>query len=140
MKRKPLLLQSHKINILIVLITSFLFLSCKGAGEMSQEKEKEVIHEIEYRDRYDSVYIDRNHYIYTKGDTVYKTDSVVEYRSKYIKDTVIKHDTVTNIQVKEIKTVVNKPVYWPIWVMLALAIIILVLYIYIKKKFNIKLI
>ena len=43
---------------------------------------------IEHHWQYDTSFVDRWHTIFQKGDTVWKTDSVVIFKAKYIHDTV----------------------------------------------------
>lgn len=89
------------------MLIGVLLTSCKS-GEKLVQTDTVYVNKVEYiTDRViDSVYIDRYHTIYQSGDTVYKYDSVVDYRYKYINDTIFKNDTIystkTNTETKEV--------------------------------------
>ena len=92
---------------------------------------------VEYRDHYihdttqvvDSIYQDRVHYIYTKGDTVFKTDSVFLYKYKYLDRNVVEyvHDSVPYpVEVEKYVTVrsgYDKFCSWFFWIVVALVIL-----------------
>ena len=92
---------------------------------------------VEYRDHYihdttqvvDSVYQDRVHYIYTKGDTVFKTDSVFLYKYKYLDRNVVEyvHDSVPYpVEVEKLVPVrsgYDKFCSWFTWIVIALVIL-----------------
>ena len=92
---------------------------------------------VEYRDHYvhdttqvvDSIYQDRVHYIYTKGDTVFKTDSVFLYKYKYLDRNVVEyvHDSVPYpVEVEKYVTVrsgYDKFCSWFFWIVVVLVIL-----------------
>ena len=92
---------------------------------------------VEYRDHYvhdttqvvDSIYQDRVHYIYQRGDTVFKTDSVFLYKYKYLDRNVVEyvHDSVPYpVEVEKFVTVrsgYDKFCSWFFWIVVVLAIL-----------------
>ena len=92
---------------------------------------------VEYRDHYvhdttqvvDSIYQDRVHYIYQRGDTVSKTDSVFLYKYKYLDRNVVEyvHDSVPYpVEVEKYVTVrsgYDKFCSWFFWIVVVLAIL-----------------
>ena len=92
---------------------------------------------VEYRDHYvhdttqvvDSIYQDRVHYIYQRGDTVFKTDSVFLYKYKYLDRNVVEyvHDSVPYpVEVEKYVTVrsgYDKFCSWFTWIVIALTIL-----------------
>ena len=92
---------------------------------------------VEYRDHYvhdttqvvDSIYQDRVHYIYQRGDTVFKTDSVFLYKYKYLDRNVVEyvHDSVPYpVEVEKYVTVrsgYDKFCSWFFWIVVVLAIL-----------------
>lgn len=92
---------------------------------------------VEYRDHYvhdttqvvDSIYQDRVHYIYQRGDTVFKTDSVFLYKYKYSDRNVVEyvHDSVPYpVEVEKYVTVrsgYDKFCSWFFWIVVVLAIL-----------------
>lgn len=92
---------------------------------------------VEYRDHYihdttqvvDSVYQDRVHYVYQKGDTIFKTDSVFLYKYKYLDRNVVEqiHDSVP-YPVEVEKVVYKRSGYdhfcsWFFWIVVVIAIL-----------------
>ena len=92
---------------------------------------------VEYRDHYihdttqvvDSIYQDRVHYIYQRGDTVFKTDSVFLYKYKYLDRNVVEyvHDSVPYpVEVEKYVTVrsgYDKFCSWFFWIVVVLALL-----------------
>lgn len=85
----------------------FLLGSCKTAQKVPTTDSVIVktVYETVYQDRHDSIYIDRWHDRYIKGDTVYVTDSIIKYKYKHIyrTDTMYSVDTVTITKTTTIK-------------------------------------
>lgn len=74
------------VGIMVLILTIFFCIcfflgGCKSQQPLVQVREL-VVHDT--TQVVDSVYRDRVQYIYTKGDTVFKTDSVFLYKYKYI--------------------------------------------------------
>ncbi|MBQ1780444.1 MAG: hypothetical protein II001_03315 [Bacteroidales bacterium] len=115
-----------------LIIFSLFFLICILLGSC-----KTVKTVVEYRDHYvhdttqvvDSIYQDRVHYIYTKGDTVFKTDSVFLYKYKYLDRNVVEyvHDSVPYpVEVEKFVTVrsgYDKFCSWFFWIVVVLVIL-----------------
>lgn len=89
-----------------------------------------------YTERVDSVYVDKWHNIYIKGDTVRITDSIVSYKYKLLKDTAYVYDTVYKANHEAAPTVktVTKPVWWPVWVFVGLEILLFILIYYFRRN------
>lgn len=121
----------HNFSIFLVIWAIFcaiclLLASCKTVKPV-----------VEYRDHYihdttqvvDSVYQDRVHYIYQRGDTVFKTDSVFLYKYKYLDRNVVEyvHDSVPYpVEVEKFVTVrsgYDKFCSWFFWIVVALVIL-----------------
>lgn len=121
----------HNFSIFLVIWAIFcaiclLLASCKTVKPV-----------VEYRDHYihdttqvvDSVYQDRVHYIYQRGDTVFKTDSVFLYKYKYLDRNVVEyvHDSVPYpVEVEKYVTVrsgYDKFCSWFFWIVVVLAIL-----------------
>ena len=121
----------HNFSIFLVIWAIFcaiclLLASCKTVKPV-----------VEYRDHYihdttqvvDSVYQDRVHYIYQRGDTVFKTDSVFLYKYKYLDRNVVEyvHDSVPYpVEVEKFVTVrsgYDKFCSWFFWIVVVLAIL-----------------
>jgi len=98
-----------------------------------------IVYQTIYQDRFDSVYIDRWHDVYIKGDTVFKTDSIINYRYKYLTntDTLFKVDTCTIIKEVEKPVIVKQAKWWPVWILIILEVLA-VAYYFIKKHNIIK--
>ena len=115
-----------------LIIFSLFFLICILLGSC-----KTVKTVVEYRDHYvhdttqlvDSIYQDRVHYIYTKGDTVFKTDSVFLYKYKYLDRNVVEyvHDSVPYpVEVEKFVTVrsgYDRFCSWFFWIVVVLVIL-----------------
>lgn len=90
-----------------------LSLLLAGCASWRQTTEVPVyIHDttLAVRHERDSIYIDRWHAVYTKGDTVYRTDSVYARRYVQVHDTVWKY---RDVPVEtEITVEVEKPLTW----------------------------
>ncbi|MBR3858526.1 MAG: hypothetical protein IKJ18_00705 [Bacteroidaceae bacterium] len=128
-EEKKHILRSFSVFIIIF---SLFFLICILLGSC-----KTVKTVVEYRDHYvhdttqlvDSIYQDLVHYIYTKGDTVFKTDSVFLYKYKYIDRNIVEyvHDSVPyTVEVEKFVTVrsgYDKFCSWFFWIVVVLVIL-----------------
>ena len=128
-KEQKHILRSFSVFLIIF---SLFFLICILLGSC-----KTVKTVVEYRDHYvhdttqvvDSIYQDRVHYIYTKGDTVFKTDSVFLYKYKYLDRNVVEyvHDSVPYpVEVEKFVTVrsgYDKFCSWFFWIVVVLVIL-----------------
>ena len=103
---------------------SFLFLvllvffclsasSCRSTATIRQEVPV-YLHDTVYNVQtvYDSVYIDRVHKEYVKGDSVYFFDTVTRVRVLTKRDTVRLYSEVPVETTKEVEKVVEKPLSW----------------------------
>ena len=111
---------------LIVMIVLFLFTGCKSVKTV-----------VEVRDHYvhdttqvvDSVYQDRVHYIYQRGDTVYKTDSVFLYKYKYldrVKVEEVRDSIPYPVEVEKVvykRSGYDKFCSWFFWIVVVLALL-----------------
>ena len=96
------------IRFLISIIILFLVI-CATSGCTSNKKIIYIHDTIDNSTTYtqyqyikDSIYIDKWHTVYQKGDTIYKTDSIVKYKWYISNDTI--RDTIIS------KSVIEKPV------------------------------
>ena len=63
--------------------------------------------------KYDSVYVDKWHTMYVKGDTVWRTDSIVRYKMQLVHDTLIDSMYITKeIPVEKIVIEKQKGFFW----------------------------
>lgn len=60
--------------LLIFFTTYLLMVGCKVQSFAQHHENDSIVTKTEYK--WDSVYIDRYHTIFQKGDTIYKTDSI----------------------------------------------------------------
>ena len=115
------------VGIMVLILTIFFCIcfflgGCKSQQPLVQVREL-VVHDT--TQVVDSVYQDRVHYVYQKGDTVFKTDSVFLYKYKYL-------DKVKEMTVRDsipYEVVVEKPVHvrsgydkfvsWGFWLLIA---------------------
>lgn len=99
-------------TIIIALILSFL-IGCKA--KTIYVPVESVKTEKEYIDKWhrDSIFLYKNKYVYTKGDTVFIIDSVIHYRDKYIRDSIFKTDSIyidkpyPVVEIKEVNRLEN---------------------------------
>lgn len=104
---------------LILLFSLFLLPSCTSVKEIIKEVPVEVVKEVEKKVFvHDTTYTKDSVIVYQKGDTIFKDKVVFKYVGKTVHDTLAVHDTVPKpVYNTEIKTV-NKPQWWPVWLML----------------------
>lgn len=86
-------------KIIIIIFSLLLLCSCSIRRQVEQTQHSSTYDSVSVKvvERIDSVYVDRWHTTATKGDTVYRVDSVVYYRYIYRTNTdtmvVAKTDT-----------------------------------------------
>ena len=124
---------------LVLMIALFCFSSCKSVKTV-----------VEYRDHYvhdttqvvDSVYQDRVHYVYQRGDTVFKTDSVFLYKYKYLDKVKIEevHDSIPYpVEVEKIvhqRSGYDKFCSWFFWIVVVLSLLVVAWWAF--KKFYLR--
>lgn len=97
-------LLSGGLLLAILLTVAFaLLVSCKPQKEITTNNNHTTQQlDVEKVFIRDSIYTDRWHVITTKGDTVYKHDSIIKYISKHIHDTLRLEyrDTINNVIVE----------------------------------------
>ena len=102
-------------------LMTVLFAGC--ATQNAQKSDTLYVHDTEYqwRERIDSIYVDRWRTSYAKGDTVYLTDSVRVYKYRLAHDTVRTRDTVQTVRVEQTETVKTekKYIFWPMLALMA---------------------
>lgn len=77
------------VSILVLLLMSLIVTSCKTVAPIVTTPHNDSV-VIKYEFKHDSVYLDRAHYMYLKGDTVFVHDTVTQ---KYFQN-VFKTDTI----------------------------------------------
>lgn len=109
-----------------MLLLVFVVVGCRVQRE-SIRATHDTITIKEYQLLHDSVFVDHYHNIYTKGDTVFKTDSIYRLMYKYeqIHDTlnISSTDTVTSVITKVApseRSQYDKFVSWGFWILLLL--------------------
>ena len=125
----------NKLKFITLCLIVILMNSCKTTTSLEQSHQAEVVTQIQYVEKVDSIYVDRYHTEYVKGDTIYKVDSIFLSKMKYIKDTSVIHDTIINTQIEHQTSIIEKkvPQWWPVY--LAIGIVLLGgIYIYINKS------
>jgi len=77
-----------------IILCAALASSCKVQTKIVTEYRDRIVHDT--TQVVDSIYQDRVRYVYTKGDTVYRTDSVFLYKYKYLNHdiNVYVHDSI----------------------------------------------
>lgn len=95
-----------RIKLLLTLTLAVALCGCKiQQGTTTLKTDTIIVKQIDTR--VDSVYIDRWHNIITRGDTIFKLDSVVEYRwrDRLLLDTIFesKTDSVLVERVQEVR-------------------------------------
>lgn len=126
---------------LFYIFIPLLFISCSISKPLNKPitdtSTVKVVYQTVYQDRVDSVYIDKYHYIELKGDTVFKTDSVIQYKFKYLNntDTLIKTDTITLTKEVEKPVIIKQKDFTPAWIFIGV-ILAVGIFVYIKKRFR----
>lgn len=105
---------------LIVLLTIAALL----VGGCSSTKEVEHVyhHDTVYHNSvvHDSVDRWHTHYEYLRGDTLHMIDTFYRDRWHVAHDTAYK--TVVDVQTREVEKVIEKKVWWPLWVAIGLIV------------------
>lgn len=119
----------------ILCLIPFILIGCSAPKEIIKEVPVEVVKEVEKTVFvHDTTYTKDSVIVYQKGDTIYKEKLVYKYVGKTVHDTLIAHDTIPKpIYNTEIKTV-NKPQWWPVWLMLGVIIACSIAYFVYKFK------
>lgn len=127
---------------IVLILTGVLATSCQSEKYLPHQNDTIYVNKVEYiTDRIlDSVYIDKYHTIYQKGDTIYKTDSIIDYRWRLqhdtilVKDTVYKSKDVEKIkEVNELTPFQHKEIVG-FWILLSLILVVISFKIYKKVK------
>ena len=115
------------VGAILIIALSMVVSSCKVQTIPQSHENDSIVTKTEYK--WDSVYIDRYHTIFQKGDTIYKTDSVfIDRWHKAEKADTVYIDKENTI-VQEVKYITNfyKGSTIALWVLIAAIIIYLVL-------------
>ena len=119
--------------IFIILLAGFVS-SCKVQSFTQTHENDSIVTKTEYK--WDSVYIDRYHTIFQKGDTIYKTDSIFIDRWH-------KAEKADTVYIDKEQTIVQEVKYIPdfykgstiaLWVLIAAIVIYIVLRIILKRR------
>lgn len=103
---------------IIIMALALLAIGCKAPKTISTTTHDTVYinkTEVEWRTKFDSIYIDRFVDRYVKGDTVFRTETVINDRWHILHDTLRTTDTLhtTDTQVVEKEKIVRKyPLLW----------------------------
>lgn len=97
-----------KIYIIILLVSTICFISCK-----TQYIPVESVR-TEYRDRWrtDSVYARDSVFLKIKGDTVWLEKYITRYRDRVVRDSVLRVDSIPVPFAVEKQVYVEKPLSW----------------------------
>lgn len=108
----------------ILLVIGLCLHSCKTQSISCSHENDSIVTKTEYK--WDSVYIDRYHTIFQKGDTIYKTDSIFidRWHKAEKADTVYIDKTETIIQPQPYIPDYNKNCTRGFWVLLAILILL----------------
>jgi len=82
-------------RLLIAFVCLFILCSCKSTHSI--QTVTAVTHDTTYNSqvRYDSIYLDNTVYVDRSGDTVFIRENHMQYKYKFIRDTVYYHQTDT---------------------------------------------
>lgn len=141
-KYDPIQMEMLRGFSIFIVIFSIFFTICILLGSCKSQQPLVQVRELVVHDTtqvVDSIYQDRVHYVYQKGDTVYKTDSVFLYKYKYLDKVKIEqvHDSIPYpvevIIEKHVRSRYDKFCSWFFWIVVALAILYAALWAF--KKF-----
>lgn len=109
----------------ITIILGIALSSCRSQSIQCSHENDSIVTKTEYK--WDSVYIDRYHTIFQKGDTIYKTDSIFidRWHKAEKADTVYIDKTETIVQPQPYVPDYNKNCTRGFWVLLAILILII---------------
>lgn len=94
----------------LVWISALLLTSCSSMRRVQTIPVETLHHDTLFinKAKYDSIYIDNSHLIDRGGDTVYIKDKLIEYRFRFLRDTIriSKCDSIPyEVRVKEVKEI-----------------------------------
>lgn len=125
------------ILIYIICVASMLA-GCRTIKEAHTEMSRDTLIVKTYEYVLDSVYIDRYHNVYVKGDTVFKTDSIINNVWKIVSNTDTIYKSKTDTVYDTTETIVSqrsdydKAMSIGFWSLLAIMIIYIVVRILIR--------
>ena len=124
-------------RILFLLLFIICLSGCKTTHEIPVIHDTTYIVNTEYKNRYlhDSVYVDRYHEIFVKGDTVIIHDSVYEHGTIQFYDTVKVTDTCYRYKDVPVEVIKEKKVVpgW-CWILLIVNLITVGLYVWCRYR------
>lgn len=116
-------------KILIIIFISLCLFSCKTTTKIIEVPIETIKTEYVDKVQYDSIYLKDSIMITQKGDTIYNTKTVYQYKYKYLKDTINIKDTIQiPIKITEVKEV-NK-IYTHQWILIVIGFLALCYSIY----------
>ena len=93
-------------KILIIIFISLCLFSCKTTTKIVEIPIETIKTEYVDKVQYDSIYLKDSIIIRQKGDTIYNTKIVYQYKYKHLKDTINIKDTIQiPIKITEVKEV-----------------------------------
>lgn len=111
------------VLLALLVLIAVVVTGCKSVQTVAVPQVRvEVVHDTVIRT--DSVYNDRVHHVYEKGDTVHIIDSVFLYKFQYLDKTVEVQKTDTTTVVQEVQVPVrvrnwyDKATSWGFWLLL----------------------
>lgn len=110
---------------ILIIVLSAIVSSCKTQSFAQTHENDSIVTKTEVR--FDSIYIDRYHTIFQKGDTIYKTDSIFidRWHKAEKADTVYIDKTETIVQPQPYIPTYNKNCTRGFWVLLAILIVLI---------------
>ena len=116
-------------KILIIIFISLCLFSCKTTTKIVETPIETIKTEYVDKVQYDSIYLKDSILIMQKGDTIYNTKVVYQYKYKYLKDTINIKDTIQiPIKITEVKEV-NK-IYTHQWILIIVGFLALCYLVY----------
>ena len=116
-------------KILIIIFISLCLFSCKTTTKIVEIPIETIKTEYVDKVQYDSIYLKDSILIMQKGDTIYNTKIVYQYKYKYLKDTINIKDTIQiPIKITEVKEV-NK-IYTHQWILIIMGFLALCYLVY----------
>lgn len=94
----------------LVWILALLLTSCSSIQRVQTVPVESILHDTLYinKAKYDSIYINNSHLVDRDGDTVYIKDKLIEYRYRFLRDTIriVKCDSIPyEVRITEVKEV-----------------------------------
>ena len=116
-------------KILIIIFISLCLFSCKTTTKIVEVPIETIKTEYVDKVQHDSIYLKDSILIIQKGDTIYNTKIVYQYKYKYLKDTINIKDTIQiPIKIIEVKEV-NK-IYTHQWILIIVGFLALCYLVY----------